>query len=375
MPEEAQECADRAPGGLPGGSRPVDSRPARDRGGGAATLRGCAVLRVDFSGEELARLRLAAGADPLWEAALSLHLLQNRQAELAFGPWRREVRGALERAGLTGAVRALMLLYPPAVYFPDFLTPGRGELDLDAGVDRVLATPRRRLVAELTRLYAHAPGPVPRSVRWLAEGDPQALRWLGTVLRRYHAVAVEPYLPAIRAQVAADRFERGEAALTGGAEGLLSSFGGLPEWECARRTLRAPYPVDRDLRLEGRTLTLVPGFFCVRSPLALVDDEPPPVLVHPLSPPPGWLARSRQPEAAAPPLAQLIGASRAQLLELLEEPMTTTGLAAALRLAPSTASRHASVLREAGLLASRRDGTRVMHRRTALGEALLEGAR
>lgn len=333
------------------------------------------MLRVDFSGEELARLRLAEGADPLWEAALSLHLLQNRQAELVFGPWRREVRGAVERAGLTAAVRALMQLCPPAVYFPDFLTPGRGEPDLDAGVDRVLATPRRRVVAELTRLYARASGPVPRGVRRLADGDPQAVRWLGTALRRYHAVAVAPYAPAIRAQVAADRFERGEAALAGGAEGLLHSFGALPEWECAGRTLRAPYPVDRELRLGGRTLTLVPGFFCVRAPLALVDDEPPPVLVHPLAPPPGWLARFRQTDDAPPPLAQLIGTSRAQLLQSLDGPMTTTGLAAALRLAPSTASRHASVLREAGLLASRRDGTRVMHRRTALGEALLEGAR
>jgi DNA-binding transcriptional ArsR family regulator len=329
---------------------------------------------VDFSAGELTRLRVAEGADPLWEAALSLHLLQNRQAELAFGPWRREVRAALGRAGLTAAVQVLMLLCPPAEYFPDFLTPGRGELDLDTGLDRVLATPRRRLAAELARLFAHAPGPVPRTVRWLAEGDPEAMRWLGAALRRYYAVAVAPYLPAVRAQVAADRAERGEAALTGGAEGLLASFDALPEWECSARTLRAPYPVRRELRLAGRTLTLVPGFFCVRSPLALFDDDLPPVLVHPLSPAPGWLTRYRQGGAAAvPPLAQLIGTSRAQMLQLLDTPMTTTGLASALRLAPSTASRHASVLREAGLLASRREGTRVLHSRTALGAALLEG--
>lgn len=114
---------------------------------------------------------------------------------------------------------------------------------------------------------------------------------------------------------------------------------------------------------------MVPGF-CVRTPLTLADDALPPVLVHPLSPEPGWLSR---PGAAvtAPSLAQLIGASRAQLLEILETPMTTTALAAALRLAPSTASRHAAVLCEAGLVGTRRAGNQVLHHRTALGRALL----
>ncbi len=328
------------------------------------------MLRVDFSGRELARLRMAAGVDPLWEIALSLHLLQTRQAALVFDPWRREVRASLERAGLTAAVRGLMLLCPPAAYFPDFLTPG-GAADLDTGLEKVMCTPRQRLAAELSRLYAGAP--LPSGVRRLAEGSPEALRWLGTALRRYHAVAVEPYLPAIRTEAAADRSERAEAALTGGAEGLLASYGGLPEWRCEGSALRAPYPMDRELRLDGRTLTLVPGFFCVRAPLALADDGLPPVLVHPLSPAPGWLERAR-PSESAPPAAQLIGTSRAQLLQLLDRPMTTTGLASALDLAPSTTSRHTSVLREAGLLTSRRQGLCVLHRRTRLGEALLEGA-
>ncbi|NJQ00309.1 helix-turn-helix transcriptional regulator [Streptomyces sp. PLAI1-29] len=329
------------------------------------------MLRVEFNGRELARLRMAQGVDPLWEIAASLHRLQNRRAALVYDPWRREVGAALERAGLLPAVRGLMLIFPAATYFPDFLTPGCADPDLDAGVDKVLSTPRHRLAAELSRLY---PGsPLPHGLRRLAEGDLDALRRLGSALRRYYALAVAPYLPAIRAEVAADRAQRAEAALTGGAEGLLASYGVLPGWTCDGTALRTPYPVRRELRLRGRTLTLVPGFFCVRSPLALADEELPPVLVHPLSPTPGWLERSR-PSEAAPPAAQLIGTSRAQLLQLLDRPMTTTGLATALALAPSTTSRHTSVLREAGLLISRRQGGSVLHRRTALGEAVLEGA-
>ncbi len=101
------------------------------------------------------------------------------------------------------------------------------------------------------------------------------------------------------------------------------------------------------LRLGGRPLTLVPAFCCVRAPLALVDESLPHVLVHPLGPEPGWLPRFRA-GAAEPSVAQLIGTSRARVLAALEAPPTTTALATALRLAPSTASRHAAVLREAG---------------------------
>ncbi|MGN9758868.1 hypothetical protein [Streptomyces sp. SD31] len=44
----------------------------------------------------------------------------------------------------------------------------------------------------------------------------RALELLGEALRRCYAVAVEPYAPAIRAAVAADRSIRAEAALSAG---------------------------------------------------------------------------------------------------------------------------------------------------------------
>lgn len=329
------------------------------------------MLRVEFTSQELARLRVASGVDPLWETALSLHLLQNRQAPLAFGAWRREVGTALRQAGLVSLTRALTRLCPDGSYFPDFLTPGRGDADLETGLDRLLSTPRHRLRAELTRLHAHTGQPAPAGLRPLADGCPKALHRLGTALRAYHQVAVEPYLASMRAQAAADRTIRVQAVLTHGAEGLLTGYDQLPGWRYQDQRLHAPYPIERELTLRGRVLTLIPAFFCVRAPLALVDEELPPVLVHPLSPAPGWLERRHHGGDA--PVAQLIGASRAELLRVLDRPMTTMDIAAALRLAPSTASRHATVLREAGLLLSQRQGVRVLHHRTGLGRAVLDG--
>ncbi|MDX3849443.1 winged helix-turn-helix domain-containing protein [Streptomyces sp. AK02-01A] len=346
------------------------------------------MLRIYFTSEDLNVLRVAARPDPLWEIVLSLHLLQNRQAALVFDPWRREVRAAIARAGLTSTVAALNRLCPWAHYFPDFLTPGQGVRELETGLDQVLSTPAARLGEEISLTFGG--GPLPPGARRLAEGDPRALEGLGDALRRYYAVAVEPYGDEIRAAVAADRPVRAAAALDGGPDGLLASY----QPELVRRdgtlgrdgVLEAAYPVDDELVLGGRPLTMIPAFFCVRYPVKLADSELPPVLVHPLAPAPGWLERARSARgrdgadgtaaagpAQAPPLARLIGHTRAAALDILDRPLTTSQLGTRLRLTLSTASRHATVLREAGLIASERRGNAVVHSRTALGEALLDG--
>lgn len=334
------------------------------------------MLRIHFSTEDLNRLRVAARPDPLWEIVNSLHLLQNRQGALVFDPWRRETRAAIARAGLARTVASLHRLCPCAAYLPDFLTPGRGIPDLETGLDQVLSTPVTRMRAELGQLFAD--GPVPPVARRLADGDVEALERLGDALRRYYAVAVEPYLDVIRSAVDADRPVRAEAALSHGPEGLLATYQDFA-WR-DDGVLESGYPVDKDLELRGRSLTMIPSFFCIRYPVALADEELPPVLVHPVTPDPGWLALARRHAADGPgagaaglPVAHLIGHTRAAVLEVLGRPMTTTQLGGVLRLALSTASRHATVLREAGLVVSERRGSRIVHRRTALGDALMDG--
>ncbi|MFE6972824.1 ArsR/SmtB family transcription factor [Streptomyces sp. NPDC057682] len=335
------------------------------------------MLRIHFTSEDLTRLRVATGPDPMWELVLSLHLLQNRQAALVFDPWRREVRAGLARAGLTDTVADLARLCPFATYFPDFLTPGQGVTELETGIDRVLSTPVPRLSAEVSQLYG--PGRMPAGARRLAGGDRVALGRLGDALRRYYAVAVAPYAAEIGAAVAADRPVRAQAALDRGSDGLLATYQPDLTWRDENRVLEAPYPVASEKWLDGRALTLIPAFFCVRHPVALADPGLDQVLVHPLTPRPGWLERAgadrgERGEAVRPAVAQLVGHTRAAVLEVLERPLSTTQLGSVLRLALSTASRHASVLREAGLVVSERCGPSVVHRRTALGDALMNGA-
>ncbi len=71
-------------------------------------------------------------------------------------------------------------------------------------------------------------------------------------------------------------------------------------------------------------------------------------------------------------LDRLLGATRATILDELDEAATTTGLAQRVGRAPSTVSEHLAVLRENGLVESSRVGQFISHSRTAAGDALMD---
>lgn len=70
-------------------------------------------------------------------------------------------------------------------------------------------------------------------------------------------------------------------------------------------------------------------------------------------------------------LDRLVGANRAALLRLLDQPLGTTHLAAACGLPVGAVGNHLRVLLDAGVVARRRSGRHVLYWRTALGESLI----
>jgi DNA-binding transcriptional ArsR family regulator len=69
-------------------------------------------------------------------------------------------------------------------------------------------------------------------------------------------------------------------------------------------------------------------------------------------------------------LASLIGANRARVLKLLDEPHSTTQLAALTGLPPGAVGNHLRVLLDAGVVLHRQSGREVLYWRTSLGDLL-----
>ncbi|WP_343242331.1 MULTISPECIES: DUF5937 family protein [unclassified Streptomyces] len=328
--------------------------------------RGEAMLRVHFTGSDLANVRLARRPDPLWEIVCSLCRLQTREGALAFGPWRRMVGGRVRQGRAARDVAsALSSLVPLAAYFPDFLTPPLegGTHGLRTGIDRVLATPRRRLRRELSLLSAT--GGRPWAGAELARGEVTALAALGANLRTYHREFMAPVWNRVDAATATDRALRTRALADGGTRALLDSLRPMAVWEPP--VLTVDYPVERDLFLEGRGLLLVPSYFCWRRPITLADSDLRPVLIYPVD-------KAPSPPAASPTsLTRLLGPTRAALLHETAALTcaTTSELAGAAGVSVPSASQQLAVLREGGLIASHRDGKRVLHAATPLGRRLL----
>ncbi len=268
------------------------------------------------------------------------------------------------------------MLIPSRGYFPDFLTPVEGQYGWDVGLDALRGIRPERMRRELQLLGAGAPT-TPRLRDFMEGGTKQLPRLMGE-LRAYHRAAVEPYWTHIQAQIEAERAARGRALLDGGADELLASLPPMLRWRAP--VLECDYPVDRDVRLRGRGLLLQPSFFCRRTAVTLHDPELPPVLVYPAAaqlasaPGSGEAARARPAEDQRQrTLGKLVGHTRSVVLRAIGDGATTSELARRAGVSLASASQHACVMREAGLVTTLRRGNAVLHTVTPLGAALLKG--
>ncbi|MFG3017271.1 ArsR family transcriptional regulator [Streptomyces sp. NPDC048254] len=320
------------------------------------------MLRIHFTPQDLARVRVASAPDPLWEIACSLHRLQTSRGRWAYADWYRETRTTLAGTQLGAAVRRLLVpVLPRARYLPDFLTPIEAADGLDRGLAAIVDTPPDRVAHEIQTLdrIAGAPDWAPRLVERGARED------LAGLLRAYHEAVVAPHENRILATIAAERALRGRDALAAGVDGLLAGLSPAIRWHPP--VLHVDYVEDRDLRLAGRGLRLVPSYFCWQSPVSMADDTLQPLLVYPVH-------GLRAPAPERPPdvsLAALLGRTRAAALRSLALGATTSELAGVLGVSVPAASRHTTVLRDAGLVFSHRHHNTVLHTLTPLGAALL----
>ncbi|MEV5571871.1 winged helix-turn-helix domain-containing protein [Spirillospora sp. NPDC052269] len=328
------------------------------------------MLRIHFTSEDLPRTRLAAGPDAMWEGLLSLYRLRRPQGAAVFGRWRRRVAPRVP-----ASTRMLTDLVPSAGYAVDFLTPVTASGTLRDGVEALRSTGRTRLHGDLAELAVRHPGrSVPGWLTGLAAGRTESIGRIADAVTEYATVCLKPEWDRIGAEVRHDLSLRGKAHAEGGWPKVLDGIHPSARWSYP--VLEMDYPADHDIVLDGRGLVLQPSVFCWGAPVTLLDPELPPVLTYPVADVTRWstpsgLAPGRREKA----LAALFGRTRARVLETIAlGACNTTQLARCASIPLPTASRQAAVLREAGLIATRREGNQVRHALTPLGASLLNGA-
>lgn len=314
-------------------------------------------LRMIFDRDDLQRIRVAETPDPMWELVLSSHRLRDHRTS----PWRQRVQlNAYQDEHSARVLKTLFTLVPQKGDFPDFLTPAGLPGSLESGCEAVACTPRGRLRADLRTVF---PGTAPHWVKRLADGDREEVHRVVGDLRDAYDLLVAPFWHGVRETVAVDRAKRVRTLAGEGAGALLGGIPGVRGWD--GDVLEIAYPTTRTVRLDGRGLILVPSHFCAGKPVTLIDPALPPVLIYPAG-----RAAARH-AATTPELVALLGRTRAESLGALRVPRTTSKLASCLGTSIGTASKQATVLREAGLVTSVRQGGAILHHLTRLGTALL----
>ncbi|MCF3133670.1 ArsR/SmtB family transcription factor [Streptomyces olivochromogenes] len=325
------------------------------------------MLRIHFTGEDLARIRIAAEPDPLWELLISMNRLRRRDAGVIYGSWLKETLPQVP-----ASTRALTALAPPVGYSVDFLTAAAGA-GLDHRIEALRATPLPQVHTDLREFTRRNPTRrLPLWSRELVTGEATGLGRMADAADAYFAAVLTPYWDRIRVQVNRDRSRRSTTLLNGGWDAVLSTLHPSARWDYP--VLHLDYPVDQELHLRGRGLLLQPSFFCRHAPTTFADPTLSPVLVYPIEHQVDWAA-PRTGSADGRALATLVGPTRAVLLHAVADGTASTGeLARRASTTAPNASRHIAALREVSLVSSHRHRNTMLHTVTDLGLALLSGA-
>lgn len=310
-------------------------------------------LRLEYSAADLAHTRFALS--PLWEAIASLRVLCFPAEHQVHSRWERAVRPRL--AGLD--LRPLTELITPELIAAFLCPPPVGHApDLELELATLRAQPHDRVRAGLEAFGLHYPDPAGR------------LDELAGLVLAYWDIAVAPYWTRIRALLDGDVLHRARLMATGGARSLFDDLDPGITWQNDTLHVRRRRQRPTDARIEGQGMLLIPSVFAHPRVFSLTSPGWQPLLRYPVRGV-ATLWESREPAPPDAALAKVLGRSRALLLSLLDQPATTTALAARTGLTPGAVSQHLTAMRDAGLLSAHRLGKEVLYARTTPAHALI----
>jgi DNA-binding transcriptional ArsR family regulator len=303
---------------------------------------------------------------PLWETQAAVQTLADERGQRYHGPWLHRVRAAADRLELA----PLLAVLPRFGYVPDFLTPPPRTAvpGLSEQLEQIRATGPAQVAGEIRRCIDSRPDAA--ALPWLESflADPVRARdQLATLLQDAWITLVEPDWTRVRSLLERDIAERSRMLAAHGLRHCLAALHPKIRWTDDGVVL--PDRSDRTVQVGHAGLLLMPSAYLWPNVAAIVEEPWQPTIVYPA----GGIAELWGSQAVPDALGRLLGRTRARILAALDQPLSTTAVAAMNELSPAGASRHLLALRDAGLLTTARHGHEVRYRRTDLGSMLLQG--
>lgn len=308
------------------------------------------------------------GVSPGHELAHAVRALLRPAAHPLQWGWLRAVRDRLPRESF----RLLATIVGDDGYLPDFLTTTpRWDLTPEAELAALRATALAPMRVDLGKMVQRSAGARQEALRTMKEHPAQARARIADAWSELWDAALAPVWPQLERLLRADIAVRARSIATSGIAGMAGDLHRQVSWGggAVRVSLRRH---SEQVDCRGSGLVLVPSVMSSWGCMVLTEPPAQPTLFYPArGVTAGWARDTAEVEAA---LGALLGPARAGILLRSGAERTTSEVAADAGLAVSTASHHLTVLRASGLITSERRGSRMLHLRTPLGEAVVGAA-
>lgn len=321
--------------------------------------------RVDFhlTPDDIQSVRF--GISPGHELAHAVRILRRpAQHPLQWG-WLRQVRERLPREPF----ELLTQVIGDDGYMPDFLTAdARWDMTPDEELAALRETPLPGVRVDLGKRIARSAGAGRMALSRMRADPARARALIAQAWEQVWDAALGPVWPQLERILRADIAVRARTIATDGLAAMAGDLHRSVRWsgDAVRVRLRRH---SEDVDCRGSGLVLVPSVMSSWGCMVITEPPAQPALFYPArGVTAGW---ARDAVELGRSLSALLGPARAGILLRSHDARTTSQVAADAGIAVSTASHHLSVLRAAGLIASERDGSRMLHLRTPLGEALV----
>jgi DNA-binding transcriptional ArsR family regulator len=291
-------------------------------------------------------------------------------ARAAHGDWLRQHRTALQQIASAYDLRPLFALTRASGCVPDFLqpTPVGPVGAIERELEQIRATPAERVHTEIERcVRGHEP--MAAEVERVLFSDRAAER-LAELLGGIWSALIRPTWPQIQGCLERDILYQSRTLARRGLATVLEDVAPSIALEGGHLLV---HQNGSDLpTLEKTGMLLVPSTFIWPRTATLRSPPGAPLTIRYPARGVGalWAPPSRERHRG---LRHLIGKTRAQILDALDEPMHTTALAGYLGRSPGNVADHLAVLRSSGLVGKARVGLHVIYSRTSLGDAMLRG--